>query len=83
MPLTIDKGQGLVELEMGLEPTTYALQVRCATNCATPARAFFHTSSHWDDTLQEYVAVKQSRARVCSVVAGNVWEVKGPYRGSV
>lgn len=68
---------------MGLEPTTYALQVRCATNCATPARAFFSTSSHWGDSLQEYVAVKQSRARVCSVVAGNVWEVKGPYRGSV
>ncbi len=28
-----------VELEMGLEPTTYGLQDRCATDCATPAHA--------------------------------------------
>lgn len=39
MPLTFIFSQGLVELEMGLEPTTYGLQDRCATNCATPAHA--------------------------------------------
>ncbi len=38
-PLTFIFSQGLVELEMGLEPTTYGLQDRCATNCATPAHA--------------------------------------------
>ena len=26
-----------MELEMGLEPTTYWLRINCATNCATPA----------------------------------------------
>ena len=29
----------MVELTVGLEPTTACLQDRCATNCATPAKA--------------------------------------------
>lgn len=34
------------ELEMGLEPTTYGLQDRCATDCATPAHWALTRAKH-------------------------------------
>ena len=37
---------GVFELEMGLEPTTYGLQDRCATDCATPAHWALTRAKH-------------------------------------
>jgi hypothetical protein len=58
-------GSFSLEPERGLEPLTYRLQIGCAANCATRARASPHRGSHKNDppkrTVYQYAGSNAKR----------------------